>query len=87
MRSIFRDYGIKLLYYPISWYLMKRGTILLITLILLVLLLATACEDIGKECDEHGVCTGISDEDQDTLEPELVADIRPDSQETILESP
>lgn len=65
---------------------MKRG-LLAVSVVLIVLLLAAACEDIGKSCDEHGVCTGISDEDKPTLEQKLVVDIRPDPQETALGSP
>lgn len=63
---------------------MKRA--ITITFIVLLLLFSTACEDIGRSCDEHGVCTGIAEEDHDTLEPELVADISPDSQRSSEES-
>ncbi len=63
---------------------MKRGVLFLV---IVILLLTTACEDVGKDCDEHGVCTGTSDEDQDTLEPQLVVDIAPDMQESGSDSP
>ncbi len=66
---------------------MKRGAILLIIIILLSMLITTACEDVGKDCDEHGVCTGTADEDKATLEPQLVADIAPDMQESGSEDP
>jgi hypothetical protein len=64
---------------------MKRAVLLLI--IIISLLLITACEDVGKSCDEHGVCTGTADEDKDTLEPELIGDIQPDVQESVESEP